>query len=123
MRIVRKVALLCLVAIAAMAFATSTAFAVEVVTVHNEETGAACNPCEPHVVGETRFDAFHTVAISSCKDEFRASINDNNTGHIIHNSTGTDSASPGCTREQCTTNGVKDPWPSTAKKSPRERPS
>jgi hypothetical protein len=111
MRIARKLALLCLVAIAAMAFAASTASADEAITVSNEETGAACNPCVLHVVGESRLDAFHVVAVSSCRDEFKATILNNGTGSIFHDGTGTDSASPGCTREQCENDdGTEEPW-------------
>jgi hypothetical protein len=110
MRIARKLVLLCLTAIAAMAFAASTASADEAITVINEETGALCDPCTAHVVGESTLDAFHTVAVSSCRDEFDAEISSNGHGFIFHDSTGTDSASPGCTREQCETAGVEDPW-------------
>jgi hypothetical protein len=110
MRIARKLALLCLVALAAMAFAAATPYANEALTVTNEEAGAACNTCIMHVVGESRLDAFHVVAVSNCRDEFRVAINGAGIGSTIHNSTGTDSASPGCTREQCETGGIKNPW-------------
>jgi len=100
MRIARKLALLTVMALAAMAFAASSASADSSVTVNDEQTGDQCDPCLVHAVGESSLTAFHFIRISQCEDEFVAAIESDGSG-VIHDYTNVDDGGPGCTRQNC----------------------
>ncbi|HEX2070758.1 MAG TPA: hypothetical protein VHF90_03800 [Thermoleophilaceae bacterium] len=116
MRIARKLVLLCLGVLAAMAFGTSSASAAIAVEVEREGSThcTTTNPCQVVAHGESHLTLFGFV-VSNCEDEFTALINEDGTGHIIdadlldHTGTGGD-----CTRIPC--NGIgeaqaESEWP------------
>jgi hypothetical protein len=116
MRIARKLTLLLTMAIAAMAFAASTASADEAISVVTEPGNVACNPCVIHVVGESSLAAFHVVTVSNCTDEFTANVNANGSGEVT-TWNGSPDAPNDCTREQCRVqpgNTVREHWPFTS---------
>lgn len=101
MRIARKITLLCLTALAAMAFAATSASAVEPVELTDEHTGASCDPCLVHVVGESELHAGGVFRISTCEDEFLATLDSSGSGFVHHYANVATHAGFDCTRQNC----------------------
>jgi hypothetical protein len=110
MRIARKLLLLTIMALAAMALAATNASATNPITVVQEPSGALCNPCYVHATGEATLEAFHAFRVSTCEDEFLATLNAVGTG-TIHHFINTDHAGMPCTRENCHAHAPEDEWP------------
>jgi len=84
MRIARKILLPALTALAAMAFAASTASAQTPVE-FEDEAGNDCSPCLVHIEGETHIRDRTQVGapiITECHDEFDATLWHDGTGEI-----------------------------------------
>jgi hypothetical protein len=118
MRIARKLALLCIMALAAMALAASTASAAPgPVEVDLESSNAHCTlaTCAAEAHGESRLSLFG-FTVSTCDDEFVARFNENGTGHITTQTLINHPVDGACTRVAC--NGVGEAlaereWPIT----------
>lgn len=115
MRTALKFTLLCVVAITATTFPTSNVSATEPVSVIDEATSEACNPCVFHAVGEVSLVAFHTFTISTCEDEFSAEIDPTGSGEVTLWEGVNHPVDGVCTREMCTEpnmpGGVPEHWP------------
>lgn len=101
MRIAYKMLLVTMTAIAAMAFAVSSASAQETgVEVRQEGATGHCNPCIVHVVGESHIrDTVTGMEVSTCADEFVARIYENGTGEVEW--VGRAHGAPGCNLVNC----------------------
>jgi hypothetical protein len=109
MRFARKLVLLAVMALAALALSASTAMAQEDVEIQTEPGGDHCSePCQIHVtsvtpsslgafVGETQVQV-----ISSCTDEFLATLDEDGEGfiHTYENNKG-QIGGEACTRQNC----------------------
>lgn len=105
MRTLRKVVLLCGVAVVAIAFGAPTASASTPIEVVNEATGEHCNPCVVELEGESHLNLLGG-RVSTCEDHLVAVLNENGTG-IIELTSETHhhpTAPSSCTRIPC--NGV-----------------
>jgi hypothetical protein len=130
MHFAKKLALLCAMALAAMALGASTASAQTEEPVEIwEEDGSHCEPCHIHVTGESELHPVIGNPISQCEDEFEAEvwedefdenrdpeIEEIHQGHIYDYDNHDESATQPCTRQMC--NGVMEPadeieWPIT----------
>jgi hypothetical protein len=113
MRLVRKLALLTTMALAAMALAASSASAQEEIEV-TEEGGGHCNPCVVHAVSTQNVQLdVHIFGIeftdSVCANEFDAVIYEDATGALTNQSL----TGAGCNREPC----AATPWPITGRET------
>jgi hypothetical protein len=102
MRIAHKILLAALMALAAMAFAASTASAQETPVEFENENNAPCNPCVVHVEGESHIRALNVVGqplVSECHDEFAARLRHFSGGEIEW--VGVDHPGPSCTVSNC----------------------
>jgi hypothetical protein len=109
MSILRKLALLSVMALAAMAFSATSASATPL-EVQHESTGVHCGftpntDCNVHAQGEDSLEIFG-ITLSTCQTEFNAEIFEDGTGWIHANFQ--DHPTDGdCTRIEC--NGVNEP--------------
>jgi hypothetical protein len=116
MRIARKLALLCIMALAAMALAASTASAAPgPVEVDTESGDVHCTitTCSAEVHGESRLSLFG-FTVSTCDEEFFARFVENGAGQAISQALINHPVDGACTRVPC--NGVGEPlaereWP------------
>ncbi len=102
MRIALKLLLLAMMATAAMAFTASTAVAqeTEVEVVDEANDHAPCDPCNLHDEGESHiFSLVAGAEVSTCEDEFNATISHDGTGEITWS--GTAHGAPGCLPINC----------------------
>jgi len=116
MRIARKILLLALTALAAMALAASTASAQTPVE-FEDEAGNDCDPCLVHIEGEAHIRDRTQVGapiVSECHDEFDATLYHDTTGEIEWHGEIDDPIGPGCNTRNCdpvVVDPAEEHWP------------
>jgi hypothetical protein len=115
MRFARKLVLLAAMALAALALTATSASAQEPIEIQTE-LGEHCGGiCDLHVVGtapsnlSAYFGGTPVAVISSCNDEFVASLDENGVGYI-HTYENDAAASATCTRVNCASE-TESEWP------------
>jgi hypothetical protein len=115
MSIARKVLLAALMALAAMAFAASTASAQEIPVEFETENGGNCNPCIVHIEGESHARDLISPGqplVSKCHDELNARLYHGGTGEIERVGINHAVVGPGCTTVNCAS--PERHWPVSA---------
>jgi hypothetical protein len=114
MQLSHKLMLLAMTTIAALALAATTASAQEPIEIQ-DELGAHCgNICDLHLVGTgptswaAYFGGTPVAVITSCNDEFVASLDENGVG-FIHTYENDAATSPSCIRVNCASE--EGEWP------------
>jgi len=117
MSIARKILLLALTALAAMAFAASTASAQETLVEFENEAGENCDPCLLHIVGESLLrDRQQPGApvVSGCIDEFNVTLYHDTTGEVEWHGEDHPDIIIGCQTTNCMANPAEAHWPISA---------
>lgn len=117
MHAIRKLVLLCTIAIAAIAIAASTASAQETPVELVNPAGNHCDPCLVHAVGNSSVVIIMggmPIVLTECNDEVEMELWEDGTGHITQYTT---TGGAACRHARC--NGVGEPqseteWPISA---------
>jgi len=113
MRIARKILLLALTVVAAMAFAASTASAQETPVEFEHENGDPCSPCLVHIEGESHIrDRTQPGApiVSGCHDEFNATLWHDSSGELEWHGEDHEPVGIGCNTINCTLVPGEEHW-------------
>jgi len=107
LRGLRRAALFAIAVVAFVALATAEASADEPVE-FEQPSGGACNPCQFHLDGSSRYVRIDTgVVIYSCADEFAVRLEHDGTGRMEW--FGVSQGFPGCNTSNCIV--MNSAWP------------